>query len=307
MEIFSYLWLSVLIAFLLAATVSLPDNYKIGRLEFNKRPIHLICFIIALVFYWSALSYHFHYIVIIAVSTIIIYLCIDIKLVTDRSKKIFGHIRDNEIGKARKSLHELVQSVSSVNIHTGDMDEEAIIANTVEYTARALVPSAVAPLFYSIIIGPLGAVLYRYVDDISDRDIKIMTILNYIPARLGFITFWIATSTVTKNRAYMMKIVKRDMPNSKNKTDDLIVAGFAGTTWMRLGGNKEYYDIYDEDNNTIFAVEEASFGDMREPPHLSDILRATKLFNLTVIIFIVLALCIREYEFIWYFLKKFVI
>jgi cobalamin biosynthesis protein CobD/CbiB len=186
------------------------------------------------------------------------------------------------------------------------MDEEAIIANTVEYTARALVPSVVAPLFYSVIIGPLGAVLYRYIDEISVDDIRVMTILNYIPARLAFASFWTATSTVTKNRAYMMDIVKRDMPNSQNHTADLIVAGFAGTTWMKLGGDKYLYFGRGDEGKPLL-LRYPAFGDMREPPHISDILRATKLFNLTVIIFIVLALCIREYEFIWYFLKKFVI
>ncbi len=306
MEIFSYLWLSVLIAFLLAMVLSLPGSYKIAKLEFNKRPIHLIVFIMALLFYWSALTYHFHYIAIITVSTIIIYLCTDIKSVTDKSKKIFAHIRDNEIGEARKSLHRLVQSVSSVNIYTDDMDEEAIIANTVEYTARALVPSAVAPLFYSVIIGPLGAVLYRYIDEMSADDVRVKTVLDYIPARLAFASFWIATSTVTKNRVYMMDIVKRDMPNSQNHTADLIVAGFAGTTWMKLGGDKYFY-LSGKYEGKPLSLRYPSFGDMREPPHISDILRATKLFNLTVIIFIVLALCIREYEFIWYFLKKFVI
>lgn len=307
MEIFSYLWLSVLIAFLLATTVSLPDNYKIGNLEFTRGLFPAVAFFPALYFYWAILEYNLNPVLIVSISTILIYISLDIKAVTAISVRILGRIKELEIREARDELYKLANKsgLPLSNLCTDNMDEDAVITASVEYTARALVPNTIAPLFYAVLLGPLGAIVYKIIGDTDKRIIR--DILNYIPARLGFVAFWIATLTVTKNRAYMMEIVKRDMPNSKNKTDELIVAGFAGTTWMRLGGNKEYYDIYDEANNTTFVSEEVSFGDMREPPHLSDILRATKLFNLTVIIFIVLALCIREYEFIWYFLKKFVI
>jgi len=299
MEIYAYLWLSLLLAFLLALIVPFPAKLK-------NETLLLVCTIATLIFYWAAFNYHIHYIVIIAVSTILIYLCIDIAGVTNRSKKIFGHVRDIEIGEAREDVANLAHTASLVHIDASGMDEDAVITNTVEYTARALVPLAVAPLFYAVVFGPLGAIIYRYLDIITSRSRSVMTILDYIPARLAFAAFWVSTSTVTKNRVYMMGIVKRDIFSSLNHTADLIVAGFAGTTWMKLGGEKKLYLDKSKTNPSV-SLNFPSFGDMREPPHISDILRATKLFDLTVIIFIVLAICIREYEFIWYFLKKFVI
>ncbi len=299
MEIYAYLWLSVLLASLLAFIVPLPARFK-------NEIVLLLCTVATLIFYWAAFTYHLHYLIVIAVSTILIYLCVDIAFITKKAQKIFAHIRDIEMDEARAVVTELAKNSTLMNIDASHMDEDAIITDTVEYTARALVPSAIAPLFYAVIFGPLGAVIYRYLDIITFRSRSVMTYLDYVPVRVAFAAFWVATSTVTKNREYMMGIVKRDRFNGLHHTADIIVAGFAGTTWMKLGGEKRLYLDKNKTNPSV-TLDFPSFGDMREPPHISDILRATKLFDLTVIIFIVLALCIREYEFIWYFLKKFVI
>lgn len=306
MEYFGYLWLSVLIAYLLAATVALPYNYKIGKVEFTRWLLPIAAAIPGAYFYWLlAMGYQaFHPVITITVSSLLIYLSIDIKAITDLAQRILGHIKEIELKEAREGVYELANrsGLPLTNLCADNMDEDTVITATVEYTARAIIQNAIAPLFYAVLLGPLGAVVYRVMINEKNRNI-----LNYIPTRLGFIAFWIATSTVTKNRTYMEGIVKRDLPKSKNKTDDLIVAGLSGTVWMKLGGTKEYYDIDSENEEKTFTADEPTFGDMLEPPHLSDILRANKLFHLTVVLFVALALCAHEYQFIWYFLHKFVI
>ena len=135
-----------------------------------------------------------------ALEVVILYIAISPRSLAGAGFTISQLIKQGNIVAARKRLSWIVGR------DTEDLDESEITRATVETIAENTVDGIIAPLFFFLIGGPVGAILYRTANTMDSmlgyKNQKYLyfgrvaarfdDILNWIPARLTFILFVIS-------------------------------------------------------------------------------------------------------------------
>ncbi len=165
-----------------------------------------------------------------------------------RSFTISQLIKQGNIVDARKRLSWIVGR------DTEDLDESEITRATVETIAENTVDGIIAPFFFFIIGGPMGAILYRTANTMDSmlgyKNQKYLyfgrvaarfdDILNWIPARITFVLCVISAFFLRFDAKKAIEIGLRDAKNI------LVLMGgmqkhLCGALHIRLGGYNQYF------------------------------------------------------------------
>ena len=177
-----------------------------------------------------------------ALEVVILYIAISPRSLAGAGFTISQLIKQDNIEEARKRLSWIVGR------DTEELDESEITRATVETIAENTVDGIIAPLFFFIIGGPMGAILYRTANTMDSmlgyKNQKYMyfdDVLNWIPARITFILLIISAFLLRFDAKKALQIGLRDANKHPSPNGGYAEAPVAGALHIRLGGYNQYF------------------------------------------------------------------
>jgi adenosylcobinamide-phosphate synthase len=137
---------------------------------------------------------------------------------------------------------------------TDQLDEAGIARAAVESVAESTVDGVTAPLFFALIAGPVGAMVYRAVNTLDSTfgykdgrylhfgwaSARIDDVANLIPARLTAPLIAAAALLLRQRPLQSLKILLRDGRKHESPNAGLPEAAMAGALGVQLGGLNTY-------------------------------------------------------------------
>lgn len=139
-------------------------------------------------------------------------------------------------------------------------DTEALDATdtaraTVETVAENTVDGVTAPLFFALLFGPVGAMVYKAANTLDSTfgyknetyirfgwcSAKFDDLVNYIPARLTAYSMALASLLTGRNARNTLSILSRDGRKHPSPNSGLCEAAMAGAMNIQLGGMSFYF------------------------------------------------------------------
>jgi len=179
-----------------------------------------------------------------AMSIFLIYTTLAARDLARHSIAVFQALDAGDLELAKKCVSRIVGR------DTKNMNEEDIVRAAVESVAENTSDGVIAPLFYTFLFGPVGAITYKAVNTLdstfgykNERYIdfgwcaaKIDDLANYLPARL---TAWLIAAAAfflgMKPLAAIL-IRQRDGRQHASPNSGLSEAAMAGALGIQLGG-----------------------------------------------------------------------
>lgn len=184
-------------------------------------------------------------------SALVLYTTITPKALARDANEIISLLAKGDLSTARQRLSWIVGR------DTDRLDESEIARATIETVSENIVDGIISPFFYFLLLGPIGALLYRASNTMdsmvgykNERYLyfgraaaKWDDVLNYIPARLTagllLLAGWILHDDTARGYA-MMKRDARKHPSPNGGYAEATVAGLLG---IRLGGYNYYQGV----------------------------------------------------------------
>src|SRR5450830_841706 len=183
------------------------------------------------------------------VSIILIYTTIAARDLARHSGAVFRALAAGNLGAARQCVAKIVGR------DTAQLDEAGVARAAVECVAESTVDGVTAPLFFAILAGPVGAVMYRAINTLdstfgytNDRYIRfgwaaarLDDLANYLPSRVTAPLIGLAAAILGRRPMQSWRILRRDGRKHASPNAGLPEAAMAGALGIQLGG-LNYYD-----------------------------------------------------------------
>lgn len=184
----------------------------------------------------------------IAASIFMIYSLISIKDLKVKADEVKVALKSGDLITAREKVGMIVGR------DTDNLDKKEIVRATVETVAENIVDGIISPLFYLLVAGVPGMVLYKAVNTLDSmigyRNVRyemfgkisarLDDLLNYIPARLSPILISIGGWFVSGFSMKGIQIAVRDGDKNPSPNAGISEATVAGLMGVRLGGENFY-------------------------------------------------------------------
>jgi len=214
------------------------------------------------------------------VSVVLLYTCFAGRDLALHGDQVYRALSDNDLLEARRRVAMLVGR------DTEHLDESEVVRGTVESVAENMVDGVTAPIFFAILGGPVGALLYKAVNTLDSTfgyknerylqfgwaSARFDDVVNYIPARLTAPLVAFTAALLGLHPLGAWRVFRRDGRKHPSPNSGLTEAAVAGALGVQLGG-RNYY-----------------FGEPSDRPHMGDpgqplqrihILQANRLMLLT--------------------------
>lgn len=212
-------------------------------------------------------------------NVLVLYLVIGRKSLVQHAMAVYAPLASGELGAARRKIGYMVSR------DTSKLEAPEITSATVESVLENGNDAVFGALFWFVVAGAPGAVLYRLSNTLdamwgykSDRYLKfgwaaarLDDVLNFIPARLTVLAYGLAGRPLAALRCYWRQGRHWKSPNAGP-----VMAAGAGSLGVQLGGSaiysgqREYRPVLGEGNK----------------PAASDIAAAVRLVNRSVMIWL---------------------
>ncbi len=185
----------------------------------------------------------------VTIESLLIWQCLALKSLRVESLKVLTALENGGIEEARVAVSMIVGRDTSV------LDESGVVKAAVETVAENASDGVGAPLFYILIFGAIGGVLYKTVNTMdsmigykNDKYLefgrcaaKLDDVFNYIPSRLCAVVMVMASGMVGFNATEAFRIWKRDRYNHASPNSAQTESVMAGALGVRLAGNAYYF------------------------------------------------------------------
>lgn len=219
------------------------------------------------------------------VNTYLIYTCIAARCLHVEAMKVYDAL-SNGIEDAREKLSYIVGR------DTKKLNESEIVSADIETVAENTSDGVIAPLFYILLLGAPGGIMYKMVNtmdsmlgyknekyiDLGFFPAIVDDIFNYIPARITGVLMCIS-SVFKYDVKNGFKIMIRDRKNHKSPNSAYPEGAVAGLLNIQLGGSSYYFGKL---------VEKPTIGDENRHIEREDIKRTIDIMYRTEILFIVI-------------------
>ncbi len=179
------------------------------------------------------------------------------------------------------------------------LDEEGVVKACVESVAESAVDGVAAPIFWALVLGPVGAIAYRAANTLDSmwghKDKRYMLygrfaakaddVANWIPARLAFFAAFFAAFFLRLDARSALFIGWRDRRKHESPNAAWLEASFAAALGLGLGGPAWYSGE---------RLEKPVLGEARRPPEPRDITRSVALMYGTTLVFSALSIALRS-------------
>jgi adenosylcobinamide-phosphate synthase len=191
----------------------------------------------------------FHPVAETVVSVLVLYTCFAGRDLIVHSRKVYTALRDDDLVEARKRVGMIVGR------DTGELDRSEVVRACVESVAESTVDGVTAPLFWAIIGGPLGAILYKAVNTMdstfgykNERYLhfgwaaaRFDDLANFLPARLSGILVVVASFVLGLDGRESWRIFRRDRLQHASPNSGHTEAAAAGALGLQFGGSNYYF------------------------------------------------------------------
>ena len=165
---------------------------------------------------------------------------------------------------------------------TADLDAAGVSRAAVESVAESMVDGVTAPLFFAMLGGPIGAMLYKTVNTMDSMfgykneryhafgwaAARLDDLANFVPARLTSLMIPAAALLLRLHPKRSLFILLRDRLNHASPNSAHTEAAMAGALGVRLGGSNSYFGKI---------VNKPTIGEDTRPIEPEDILRTNRL------------------------------
>jgi adenosylcobinamide-phosphate synthase len=183
------------------------------------------------------------------VSILIMYTTLAARDLARHSMAVFRPLAQGDLVEARRRVAAIVGR------DTQELDAPGVIRAAVESVAESTVDGVTAPLFFAVLAGPVGAMVYRAVNTLDSMfghqderyarfgwaAARIDDAANYLPARLTAPLLCLAAFVLRQRAAQAVRVLRRDGRNHASPNSGLAEAAMAGALGVQLGG-LNYYD-----------------------------------------------------------------
>lgn len=226
------------------------------------------------------------------IAVLVIYFCIATKDMAKHAMDVYSALETGNLRKARSNVGMIVGR------ETAELDEIGVTGACVESVAEGTVDGIVAPLFYAVLFGPLGAVAYRCINTMDSmygyRNARYLyfgsvaakadDLANWVPARLTGLFICLAAPICSGSIKGALKTLKRDARKHSSPNSGFSESAMAGAIGVQLGGSGVYSGE---------TIEKPMIGDSKKPLSREHIRQAVRIMYLTVIGFLIVTLTIR--------------
>lgn len=228
---------------------------------------------------------------------LVFYSTIAIKDLAAHGMRIKRALDENDIVLARKN----VGMILSRDIE--NLSSNKIITGAVESMSENSSDSIIAPIFWGLLLGPGGALIYRVINTMDamwgyknerfidfGRTAAILDdIVNYLPARItgvlicfvsGLNASYISEQHAGNPLSTACRIMIRDHGKTASPNAGYPEAAMAGTLGIQLGGEASYFGKI---------VSKPTIGDETREPEIEDISRSIWVIAVSVVLFMSIA------------------
>ena len=183
------------------------------------------------------------------VSVALLYTCFAGRDLALHSHRVYRALADDNLPEARRRVAMLVGR------DTEHLDEPEIVRGAVESVAENMVDGVTAPLFFAVIGGPVGALLYKAVNTLDSTfgyknerylrfgwaSARLDDVVNYLPARLTSPLVAFTATLLGLRPLGAWRIFRRDGRKHPSPNSGLTEAAVAGALGVQLGGVNYYF------------------------------------------------------------------
>lgn len=211
-----------------------------------------------------------------AVATYFIYAALATRALHLESRRVDEALAEGDLAGARQSLSLVVGR------QTAHLSTEEVRRAVLETIAENLGDGVVAPIFYGLLLGVPGMILYKAVNTMDSMvgyknyrylafgrlPARLDDLLSYLPARLSAFLIAAVAPWVGLDGAGALRIMWRDGRKSSSPNAGWPEAALAGALGVRLGGPSLYFGQ---------TVEKPFIGEPGRPPKEGDYRKAVLL------------------------------
>lgn len=233
-----------------------------------------------------------HSVAYYAVSILLLYTTIASRDLAVHSNEVYEKLIANDIAGGRRKVAMIVGR------DTANLNEAEITRAVVESIAESTVDGVTAPLFYALIAGPVGAMVYKAINTLdstfgykNDRYMKfgwasarLDDAANYLPARLTSPVMCLAAVILRLRPVNAFKVMLSDRRNHSSPNSGFTEATMAGALGVQLGGLNYYFGRPSEKPLIGHTIEQLNRGHIK---------KANNLMYVTSILFLLLGLGLR--------------
>ncbi len=182
------------------------------------------------------------------VTVLLLYTTFAARDLAGHGKAVHKALEKGDLELARKKVADIVGR------DTENLDETGIARAAVETVAENTVDGVTAPLFFAMLFGPVGAMVYKAANTLDSTfgyknskyirfgwcSAKFDDLVNFIPARLTAFCIPLASLLTGKSPGNALRILLRDGGKHPSPNAGLCEAAMAGAMNIRLGGRNYY-------------------------------------------------------------------
>jgi adenosylcobinamide-phosphate synthase len=182
-----------------------------------------------------------------AVGIVVLYTTLAARDLASHSLAVYRALEKFDLAEARRLVSWMVGR------DTERLTETEVVRAAVESVAENTVDGIIAPLFFAVIAGPVGAMAYKAVNtldsmigyknesyiDFGGTAARIDDAANYIPARLSAPILTAAAALLGFSASATWRIAWRDGRKNLSPNAGIAEAAVAGALGVRLGGVME--------------------------------------------------------------------
>jgi adenosylcobinamide-phosphate synthase len=188
-----------------------------------------------------ALLKQYYYPAALIVQVYLLKSCFSIRMLAGTGLTIRNLIKRGDLAKARYEMRSLVSR------DTSRLNEEQILAATIESITENTTDSFVAPLLFYMVLGVPGILVYRLVNTFDSMigyrgkyeylgkvAARLDDIFNYIPARITALLLIISAPLYQGDMRNAWRIARRDHANTASPNAGWTMAAMAGALKVQL-------------------------------------------------------------------------
>jgi adenosylcobinamide-phosphate synthase len=214
------------------------------------------------------------------VSILLLYTTIAPRDLVRHSTEVYTPLAAGDLPEARRRVGMIVGR------DTAALDEAGVARATVESVAESMVDGVTAPLFFAVLGGPMGAMLYKAINTMDSMfgykneryrafgwaAARLDDLANFIPARISSLMIPAAAFLLRLDAKGALFILLRDRRKHASPNSGHTEAAVAGALGVQLGGPSPYFGRM---------VEKPTLGEAVRSIEPQDILRANRLMLLS--------------------------
>ena len=177
-------------------------------------------------------------------SVLFIYTALSIRDLGKHSMDVYRALQSGNLPQARAQVSFIVGR------DTDKLDEKGIIRATVESVAENTVDGIIAPLFFAVLFGPVGAMMYKAASTLDSMvgyknekyfyfgwaGARLDDVANFLPARLTAPLMFIGAALTGYRPLQAWSICLRDSGHHASPNSGISEAAMAGALGIQLGG-----------------------------------------------------------------------